>query len=86
MFAMFFFNAIMALLSDIIAELQLGKRASETRKISNPSSRQNLVMMSSNESPSSVQTLGEREGKGRLNVTCDFRCFLNQLRPLSHQN
>ena len=49
----------------MIAELQRAKRASEAplvRKISNPSSRENLVMTSPCERPLSVQTLGEGEG------------------------
>ena len=37
------------------------------RKLGNPSSRENLVMMPPNERPSSVQTLVE--GEGRLSVT-----------------
>ena len=37
------------------------------KKLGNPSSRENLVMMSPNERPSSVQTLGE--GEGRRSVT-----------------
>ena len=58
----------------IIAELQQTKRDSKApwvRKIiGNLSSRENLVMMSPYECPSSVQTL--KEGKARLNLTCDF--------------
>ena len=38
----------------------------------NPSSRENLVMTTPYERPSSAQTLGE--GEGRLNVNCDFGC------------
>ena len=48
-----------------LAELQRAKRASEApwvRKIDNPSSRENLVMTSPYECPSSVLTLGDREG------------------------
>ena len=75
----------------IIAELQQTKRDSKApwvRKIiGNLSSRENLVMMSPYERPSSVQTLKER--KGRLNLTCDFGCsqlirFIYLLRSLSH--
>jgi len=60
----------------IIAELQRAKRTSEApwvRKISNPSSRENLVMTSAYERASerasertSVQTRGE--GEGRLEI------------------
>ena len=49
----------------VIAGLQRAKRASEAplvRKIGNPSSRENLVMTSPYERPSSVQTLGEGRG------------------------
>ena len=55
-----------------IAEPQRASEASVMRKIGNQSSRENLVMTSPYESPSSVQTL--REGEGRLNVTRDFGC------------
>ena len=61
----------------IIAELPQTKRASEAplvRKIGNPSSRENLVMTSPSVRSSSVQTLGD--GEGRLNVTCDFGCYI----------
>ena len=76
----------------LIAELQRAKRASEAllvRKIGNLSSRENLVLTSQCEYPSSVQTLGE--GEGPLNVTCDFGCsqliaFIHLLRSLSHPN
>ena len=78
--------------SVIIAELQRVKCAGEApfvRKIGNPSSQQNLVVTSSYERPSSVQPLGE--GEGRLNVTCDFGCSqliccMYLLRSLSHPN
>ena len=43
------------------------REAPLVRKIDNPSSRENLVVTSPYERPSSVQTLGEVEG--RLNVT-----------------
>mgnify|MGYP000323788220 CR=1 FL=1 len=77
---------------NMLAELQRAKGASESplvRKIGNPSSRENLVMTSPYERPSSVQTLGE--GEGCLNVTCDFGCsqlirFIYLLRSLSHPN
>ena len=51
------------------AELQRAKHASEApwvRKIGNPSSRENLVMRSPYERPSSAQTLAE--GEGLLNI------------------
>ena len=74
----------------IIAELQQTKRAIKApwvRKIGNLSSRENLVMTSPYERPSSVQTF--EEGEGRLNLTCDFECsqlirFIYLLRSLSH--
>ena len=55
------------------ADPQRAKPNSEAplvRKIGNPPSRENLVMTSPYDRPSSVQTLGE--GEGRLNVKCDF--------------
>ena len=61
-------------LADIIAELQRAKRASEApwvRKIGNSSSRENLVMTSAYDRASertSVQTRGEGEGKGHLEI------------------
>ena len=69
----------------LIAELQGAKPASEAplvRKIGNPSSRENLVLTSPCERPSSVQTL--REGEGRLSVTCDSGC--SQLTRHKHVN
>ena len=58
-------------------------------KIDIQSSRENLVMTSPFEILKSVQILGE--GRGRLNVTCDFGCsqlirFICLLRSLSHPN
>ena len=74
----------------MVAELQRTKHTSEAplvRKIGKPSSRENLVMTSPYERPSSVQTLGE--GEGRVNVTCgrpQLLRFIYLLKSLSHQN
>ena len=60
----------------LIAELQRASEAPLVREIGNPSSRENLVMTSPYERPSSLQTLWD--GEGRLIVTCGFGC--SQLR------
>ena len=58
-------NSKMSLKICVIAELQRAKRASKAPlvwKIGNASSRENLVMTSPYERPSSGQTLAEGEG------------------------
>ena len=71
---MLFYHLCFALLN-IIADLQRAKPPSESllvRNIGNPSSRENVVMTSLYERPSSAQTLWE--GEGRLNHR-RFRVF-----------
>ena len=67
----------------------LARQAPLVRKIGYPSSRENVIMTSLYKRYSSVQTLGE--GEGRLSVICVFGChqlirFIYLLRSLSHQN
>ena len=61
------------------------KRASEApwvRKIGNPSNRENLVMTSPQERPSSVQTLGQGEGHLDINLYFFPRGHGNEFRNL----